>query len=240
MHVRDAPAADDPAVRDRLRSRNRTLAAFWLTEQPPPPPPAGEVSVVEAEDDFTAMLAHALRSLGLRVRLLPWDRLGGPASAAAALGADPGLVVLGPGPGDPRDVVSERMATLRRVAAARLAAGTPTLAVCLGHQALAAELGLPLRRLPRPHQGMQREIDLFGRRTRAGFYNSYVALDLGPKNGRPPGIEVAADPANGRVDALRGKGFTGFQFHAESVLTTDGVGILRREVDRLLPGLRAS
>jgi phenazine biosynthesis protein phzE len=186
------------------------------------------------------MLAHSLRAIGLRVRLLPWDRLGGPASAAAALGTDPGLVVLGPGPGDPRDAGNPRIATLRRVAAARLAAGTPTLAVCLGHQALAAELGLPLRRLPRPHQGVQREIDLFGTRTRAGFYNSYVALDLGDRAGRTAGIEVAADPADGRVDAMRGKGFTGFQFHAESVLTTDGAGILRREVDRLLPGLGAS
>jgi phenazine biosynthesis protein phzE len=98
---------------------------------------------------------------------------------------------------------------------------------------LAGELGLPLRRLPRPHQGVQREIDLFGTRTRVGFYNSYVALDLGDV----PDLEIAADPADGRVDALRGKGFTGLQFHAESVLTTDGVQILRREVARLMPGL---
>jgi phenazine biosynthesis protein phzE len=231
------PAADDPAVRDRLRSRNRTLAAFWLQDQPPAPDPVAEVTVVEAEDDFTAMLAHALRSVGLRVRLLPWDRLGGAAAAAAALGGDRGLVVLGPGPGDPRDVADPRIATLRALAGARLAAGTPTLAVCLGHQVLAAELGLPLRRLPRPHQGVQREIDLFGTRTRVGFYNSYVALDLGPAAGRAGELEIAANPADGRVDALRGTGFTGLQFHAESVLTTDGVGILRREIDRLLPDL---
>jgi len=121
-----------------------------------------------------------------------------------------------------------------------LAEAGPFLAVCLSHQVLSTKLGFPLRRRDQPNQGVQREIDLFGLRTRAGFYNSYVALDLGPEHGRPTGIEVAADPANGRVDALRGKGFTGFQFHAESVLTTDGVGILRREVDRLLPGLRAS
>jgi phenazine biosynthesis protein phzE len=237
----DGPVAGDPEVRARLAARNRTLAGFWLRDQPVPPAPVADVTVVEAEDDFTAMLAHALRSLGLGVRLVPWDALApdpaaGRAAAAAAPGTSPGLVVLGPGPGDPADAADPRIATLRAVARARLAAGAPTLAVCLGHQVLAGELGLPLRRLPRPHQGVQREIDLFGTRTRVGFYNSYVALDLGDV----PGLEIAADPADGRVDALRGKGFTGFQFHAESVLTSDGVGILRREVARLIPGLPAS
>jgi phenazine biosynthesis protein phzE len=224
----DGPVAGDAAVRGRLAGRNPTLARFWLEEQAPPPAPVADVTVVEAEDDFTAMLAHALRSLGLGVRLVPWDAVAG---AEPAVGAERGLVVLGPGPGDPADLADPRIATLRRVARARLGSGGPTLAVCLGHQVLSAELGLPLRRLPKPHQGVQREVDLFGRRERVGFYNSFVALDLGDV----PGLEVAANPADGRVDALRGKGFTGFQFHAESVLTTDGVGILRREVRRLLP-----
>jgi phenazine biosynthesis protein phzE len=227
------------AVARRALEHDRHVkgGGWWSSMNPGMVDLAGRsVLVVDAEDDFTAMLAHALRSLGLGVRLLPWDAFADGAAGPAALGADPGLVVLGPGPGDPREVTDPRIATVRRIAAARLAAGTPTLAVCLGHQVLAAELGLPLRRLPKPHQGVQREIDLFGTRTRVGFYNSYVALDLGDV----PGLEIAANPADGRVDALRGVGFTGFQFHAESVLTSDGVGILRREVDRLIPGLLPS
>ncbi|MCZ9339084.1 phenazine-specific anthranilate synthase component I, partial [Streptomyces sp. TRM76130] len=49
------------------------------------------------------------------------------------------------------------------------------LGVCLGHELIAAELGLDIVRKAVPYQGAQTEIGLFGRRATVGFYNSFVA-----------------------------------------------------------------
>ena len=145
------------------------------------------------------------------------------------------MVVLGPGPGDPRDPADPRIAALGRCAAHRLDRGLPLLGVCLGHQVLAARLGLPVRRLAVPHQGTQQEVELFGRRRLVGFYNSFAAV-AGDTRPGVPGLEVSADPVTGLVHGLRGPGFVGLQFHAESVLTTEGPQVLAEELSRLARG----
>lgn len=217
--------ADPPEVARQLAGRNRTLASFWLTERPEVAParPGADVLVIDAEDDFTGMLAHQLDSLGLTTTVRSWDAVG------SELTSSP-LVVLGPGPGDPRDLGDPRIAALHGFAKRRLASHRPLLGICLGHQVLAQHAGLVVRRLERPDQGLQADIDLFGRRTRVGFYNSFVAL---PQVAPPRDLEVCV--AGERVVALRGNGFGSLQFHPESVLTTDGIGVLRDELTRLLP-----
>jgi 2-amino-4-deoxychorismate synthase len=73
-----------------------------------------------------------------------------------------------------------------------------------------------------PLQGVQETVELFGRREPVGFYNTFFAWVGDPL----PGVEVAAEP-DGRVIALRAARFASFQFHVESVLTTNCVTILR-------------
>jgi phenazine biosynthesis protein phzE len=46
-------------------------------------------------------------------------------------------------------------------------------------------------------------------------------------------VEIARDPVDGAVHALRGTGFAGVQFHPESVLSADGMAVLAE----LVPGL---
>lgn len=228
--------ADDPEVCRVLAARNTGLARFWLDQRQPGaltvPTLAGRRAlIVDAEDSFTAMLAHQLKALGLTVNVVPWHGL----DDESAAGAD--LVVLGPGPGDPRDATDPKMRLLRTVAAGLLDRGRPLLAVCLGHQVLAHTLGLRLHRRDVPYQGLAREIDLFGARRRVGFYSSFtaicevdtVATAYGP-------VEIARDGADGTVHALRGTTFAGVQFHAESVLSTDGVTVLADLVPALLTG----
>jgi phenazine biosynthesis protein phzE len=187
------------------------------------------VTVIDAEDDFTGMLAHQLRALGREVDVRPWTDLD-PARGGEPLCERPTLVVLGPGPGDPRDASDPRIHALATLAKTRLANGGPMLGVCLGHQVIAHTLGLRVHRLGVPDQGRQREIDLFGRTRRVGFYNSFVA-DAPPVP--IPGFRFSLDGEGRRVHAVRGPGVTGLQFHAESVLTTDGLGILATELARL-------
>ncbi|MGN9775899.1 chorismate-binding protein [Micromonospora sp. H33] len=225
--------ADDPEVRAALAARNAPLARFWLDQRPVAAPGlpglAGRRAlIVDGEDTFTGMLSHQLRALGLTVDLRPWDAPG------AVDGYD--LVVVGPGPGDPTDLAAPKMATMRGVLAGLLAAGRPTLAVCLGHQLLCGLLGLPLHRRDAPYQGLQREVPLFGARRRVGFYSTFTARADADRLDTPYGpVEVARDATDGAVHALRGTGVAGVQFHPESVLSADGVDVLADLLGGLLP-----
>ncbi|MET7749760.1 anthranilate synthase family protein [Micromonospora sp. NPDC005367] len=223
--------AADPEVRAALAARNAPLARFWLDQRAPGvgalPALAGRSAlVVDAEDTFTGMLTHQLRALGLAVTVRPWDAPG------PLDGYD--LVVVGPGPGDPGSTTEPKMRALRGLLAGLLAAGRPTLAVCLGHQVLAGLLGLPLHQRDAPYQGLQREIDVFGTPRRVGFYATFTAVAATDGLDTPYGrVELARDTADGAVHALRGPAFAGVQFHPESVLSPDGIAVLAD----LLPGV---
>ncbi|MEO3922603.1 anthranilate synthase family protein [Micromonosporaceae bacterium B7E4] len=230
--------ADDPAVRAALAARNTGLAPFWLEQRTPGatvrPEFAGRrVVVVDGEDTFTGMLAHQLRALGLTVTVRPW------AGVAEPDGFDPAsadLTVLGPGPGDPGHPTDPKMVALRGLVGRLLDSGSPTLGVCLGHQMLAARLGLTLHRRTAPYQGLCRDVTLFDTVARVGFYSSYTALaDADGLDTAYGPVRLARDPVDGAVHALRGPTYAGVQFHPESVLSRDGMAVLTEVVGRLLP-----
>ncbi|MGW2396980.1 anthranilate synthase family protein [Kitasatospora sp. NPDC001664] len=219
---------DHPRVRRALTARNSRLAAFWLdpalrpAESPDLRVAEGRRAlIVDAEDTFTGMIAQQLRALGLTVDVRRFDQ------DHSADGYD--LVVMGPGPGDPCDTGDPRIATLRGTIARLLADGTPFLAVCLSHQVLGTLLDLPVVRRSRPNQGVQKEIDFFGRRVLVGFYNTFAlhaADDVLHHDALPGPVAVCRDPGTGQVHGLRGPAFASLQFHAESVLSRDGLTVL--------------
>ncbi|MDX2596678.1 anthranilate synthase family protein [Streptomyces sp. WI03-4A] len=223
--------ADDPRVRAALDGRRSSLAPFWLRMQERSAALQGHALVVDGEDTFTAMLAHVLRSNGLDVTVRRYDEPG----LREAVLAHEGPVVLGPGPGDPSDLTDRKMRFLRDLAAEVVRGHRHgVLGVCLGHELLAAELGLEIVRKEVPYQGAQTEIDLFGRSETVGFYNSFVArCDAEAAAGLAAhGVEVSR-AANGEVHAIRGPGFGGVQFHPESVLTLNGATVVRELMDQL-------
>ena len=227
--------AHDAVVR-ALADRNTTLGSFWLAD--PAARAAGDpflagrrVLVVDAEDTFTAMLAVQLRALGLRVTVRRFDE--------PYVLDDQDLVLVGPGPGDPRADEHPKIGALLTLTDRLLAEDRPFVAVCLGHQVLCRLLGLDVVRRAVPHQGLQREIDLFGTTRKVGFYNTFTAVVPAPL-----GIQVSADPVTGEVHALRGPYFRSMQFHPESVLTEHGLDILRETLTPLIaetpPATRAA
>jgi len=237
----DAPGsgptpAEDPAIQALLASRNGRLAEFWINPQDTAPttaataPFAGRTAiVVDAEDRFTTMLAHQLRHLGLDVRIQPWAE----AEDADIDAAD--LLVAGPGPGDPRDRTSPRIARMRALVARRRESGRPLLAVCLSHQILADSLGLELAPLASPHQGLQKSVPVFGEDASIGFYNTFTAR-VAPGTTDAGVAEVSADPVSGDVYALRGPAFASVQGHLESILSRDGMTTLQRLIGHALDG----
>ncbi|MFF5854207.1 anthranilate synthase family protein [Streptomyces sp. NPDC012751] len=223
--------ADDPRVRAALDGRRAGLAPFWLRMQERSDSLTGHALVVDGEDTFTAMLAHVLTSTGLDVTVRRYDEPG----LRAAVLAHEGPVVLGPGPGDPGDTADPKMRFLRELAATVVREHRHgLLGVCLGHELIAAELGLELVRKEVPYQGAQTVIDLFGRPETVGFYNSFVAAcdEEAARELAAHGVAVSR-AASGEVHALRGPGFAGVQFHPESVLTLNGAAIVRELVGQL-------
>ncbi|MFI2757309.1 anthranilate synthase family protein [Streptomyces echinatus] len=232
LRERERPRlADDPRVRAALDGRRAALAPFWLRMQERTGALAGHALVVDGEDTFTAMLAHVLRSAGLDVTVRRYDEPG----LREAVLAHEGPLVLGPGPGDPADLGDPKMRFLRDLAAQVIRTHRHgVLGVCLGHELIAAELGLEIVRKEVPYQGAQTEIDLFGRSETVGFYNSFVARcdEESARELAAHGVEVSR-AANGEVHALRGPGFAGVQFHPESVLTVNGAAVVQELIGRL-------
>ncbi|MEU9059994.1 anthranilate synthase family protein [Streptomyces sp. NPDC048430] len=217
--------ASDPRVQAALDDRRGGLAPFWLRMQERTQDLSGHALVVDGEDTFTAMLAHLLRSSGLTVSVRRYDEPG----LREAVRAHEGPVVLGPGPGDPGDAADPKMRLLRGLAAELVREHRHgLLGVCLGHELIAAELGLEIARKAVPYQGAQTRIDLFGRPETVGFYNSFTALcdEAAATELSAHGIEASRDTASGELHALRGRGFASVQFHPESVLTLRGAAIV--------------
>ncbi|MGC8921402.1 anthranilate synthase family protein [Streptomyces sp. PG2] len=229
--------AEDPRVRAALDGRRAALAPFWLRMREPVGEPSGHALVVDGEDTFTAMLAHLLRSSGLAVTVRRYDEAG----LREEVRAHEGVVVLGPGPGDPGDPDDPKMRFLRGLTGEVLREHRQgVLGVCLGHELIAAEYGLPVVRKRVPYQGAQVAVDLFGRQETVGFYNSFVARCEEEEEAArlaERGVEVSRS-ADGEVHALRGPGFAGVQFHPESVLTVRGAEVVRELLAGLSEGVR--
>ncbi|MBV9830229.1 MAG: aminodeoxychorismate/anthranilate synthase component II, partial [Marmoricola sp.] len=139
------------------------------------------------------------------------------------------LVIVGPGPGDPREGDHPKIATFRAATEELLASGKPFLSVCLGHQVLCDRLGIPLAYKDIVFQGTQSTVSIAGREEKVGFYNTFVA-----RGDAPEGVRVEADEATGDIHLVAGPTYRGVQFHAESILTENGFALLRELLLELL------
>ena len=228
------PGGVDDLTRDEdvliaLGSRNQRLSKFWLTDQggsPPAPELKGKTAVIlDGEDDFVNMLRHVLAVMGMTSSVVRHENF----TPEALEGYD--LVIVGPGPGDPRDGGHPKIAAFQAAVDDLLARRQPFLSVCLGHQVLSSRLGLDLAYKDIVFQGTQSRVDLGGREENVGFYNTFVAR---ASETLPDGVEVAADPRSGDVHLLTGPHYRGIQFHAESILTEHGYELIHDLVLDLL------
>ena len=182
------------------------------------------VLLVDNYDSFTFNLAQAMGALGANVTVLRADD----PSLDAALDSRPERVVISPGPGRPE--AAGRSPQLVRAAPER---GIPTLGVCLGLQCAAVAFGAAVVRAPEPRHGKTSAVHHDGRGVFAGLPDPTIATRyhslMVDAATLPPDLLVSARSDDGVVMAIRHRSLPleAVQFHPESVLSTDGVALLR-------------
>jgi anthranilate synthase/aminodeoxychorismate synthase-like glutamine amidotransferase len=186
------------------------------------------VLLVDNYDSFTFNLAQAMSGLGAEVIVLRADD----PTLDAALDGHPDRVVISPGPGRPE--VAGRSPQLVRIAPER---GIPTLGVCLGLQCAAVAFGAAVVRAPEPRHGKTSPVHHDGRGVFTGvpdptIATRYHSLMVDPAT-LPPELEVSARSDDGVVMAIRHRTLPleAVQFHPESVLSADGVAMLRNFIE---------
>ena len=186
------------------------------------------VLLVDNYDSFTFNLAQALMVLGAEVTVLRADD----PALDAALDAEPDRIVISPGPGRPE--AAGRSLQLVRSAPER---GIATLGVCLGLQCAAVAFGAAVVRAPAPRHGKTSPVRHDGRGVFAGIPDPTVATRyhslMVDEATLPSDIGVSARSDDGVVMAIRHRTLPleAVQFHPESVLSADGVAMLRNFVE---------
>jgi anthranilate synthase component II len=185
------------------------------------------VLVVDNYDSFTYNLVHLLEELGAEVVVRLSDSL----SVADAEELRPDGLVVSPGPGRPHDAGRSEELVLE------LGRTTPTLGVCLGHQAIVEAFGGEIAQARELVHGKASRIRHDGRGLYAGLpaelevgrYHSLAATRV------PEVLEVTSRTDDGEVMGVRHRSLPieGVQFHPESVLTPDGPTMLRTFLDSL-------
>jgi anthranilate synthase/aminodeoxychorismate synthase-like glutamine amidotransferase len=184
-----------------------------------------KVLVLDNYDSFTYNLVQYLGELGAEVEVVRNDHATVPELLLRGYHA----VVVSPGPCTP----DESGISLQAVRAFP-EAGIPTLGVCLGHQAMAQAFGGRVVRHA-PVHGKICEIEHDGMTIFEGLpspltvgrYHSLVVEEAT----LPEDFEVSAR-GDGVIQAIRHRTLPaeGIQFHPESVLTPDGMTMLRNFV----------
>lgn len=180
-----------------------------------------DVLLIDNYDSFTYNLAHMLQELGAEVSVIRNDAIDADEAAARA----PSQLVISPGPGRPPASGN----TLGIVA--RLGPTTPTLGVCLGHQAIVetygGEIGPARTLMHGKASGINHDgsglFEGLASPLEAGRYHSLAATSV------PEVLEVTARTDDGEVMAVRHRSHpvVGIQFHPESVLTPLGPDLCR-------------
>ena len=184
------------------------------------------ILLIDNYDSFTYNLAHLFGELGAEVVVRRNDAIDPDEAERLA----PSHLVLSPGPGRPESAgVSVELVR-------RLGATTPTLGVCLGHQAVVEAFGGEVGQAKRLVHGKASEISHDGRglfrglpeQFEAGRYHSLAVTRV------PDCLEVSATCADDEVMAVRHRELpvNGVQFHPESVLTPIGPDLARNFLER--------
>lgn len=183
--------------------------------------------ILDNYDSFTYNIVDAMRQLGVVPDVVRNDKVDLDGVARYD------KIILSPGPGIPSE------AGLLLSLIGRYASTKPILGICLGHQALAESFGAGLVNLPKVYHGLKipttvtvRDyiFDSLPETFDTGRYHSW-AVDPATL---PDSLEVTAVDPDGIIMAMRHRTLDvrGVQFHPESIMTPQGLTLLKNWIER--------
>jgi anthranilate synthase/aminodeoxychorismate synthase-like glutamine amidotransferase len=181
------------------------------------------IVMIDNYDSFTYNLVQYFGQLGARVQVLRNDKT----TVGAVRKLRPEKIVISPGPGGPQD------AGISCQVIQDLGNTIPLLGVCLGHQCIGSVFGARIVRAKRLMHGKTSRI-YHNRRTifkgvsypfSATRYHSLIIENRSV----PPCLEVTAWTKENEIMAVKHRALPiwGVQFHPESIMTEEGMMIVR-------------
>ena len=182
------------------------------------------ILMIDNYDSFTYNLVQYLGVLGSEVEVHRNDKI----TLDEIEIMKPERIVISPGPGTPQSA-GITISMIERFHRKEV----PILGVCLGHQAIGAAFGGRVLHAARIMHGKTSEISHDGKGVfrdlpdpiTATRYHS-LAVE---RESLPSCLEVSAEAEDGEIMGLRHREYPveGIQFHPESILTKEGMNILR-------------
>ncbi|MCF6291543.1 MAG: aminodeoxychorismate/anthranilate synthase component II [Desulfobacterales bacterium] len=191
------------------------------------------IVIIDNYDSFTYNIVQAIGGLGARVEVFRNDKVD--VDFIAAL--NPERLLISPGPCTPaRAGIS--------IAAIRYFSGRiPILGVCLGHQSVGEAFGGRTVRAERLMHGKTSPVTHDGRGVFTGLENPFDAMRyhslIVEEATLPDCLEVSARSDTGELMGLRHRqlAIEGVQFHPESIMTPQGVDLLKNFLDPGYPDM---
>ncbi len=193
------------------------------------------ILVIDNFDSFTYNLVQYLGQCGAEVVVKRNNEI----DISGIISLDPAGIMLSPGPCSPR----QSGVCLNIVGAALSSASEPVFrrplfGVCLGHQAIGEVAGGTVRQARNIMHGKASMVEHDGLGLFANMPNPFRAIRyhslIVQEDGLPPGFKVTARSTDDHeIMGLRHDSLLveGLQFHPESILTQDGIEIIRNFVN---------
>ncbi|QYR21637.1 aminodeoxychorismate/anthranilate synthase component II [Paenibacillus sp. sptzw28] len=181
------------------------------------------VLVIDNYDSFTYNLVQYLGELGEEIVVKRNDEIDLEGIAELA----PDHILISPGPCSPNE------AGISLALIERFKGVIPIFGVCLGHQSIGQAFGGDVVRAEKLMHGKTSEIFHDEKSVFAGVPSPFTATRyhslIVKRETLPDCLEVSAQTADGEIMGLRHKEYPieGVQFHPESIITENGLTLLR-------------
>ncbi|MFO7607242.1 MAG: aminodeoxychorismate/anthranilate synthase component II [Desulfurivibrionaceae bacterium] len=189
------------------------------------------IVIIDNYDSFTYNIVQTLGGFGAEMKIFRNDRID--LAGIEALGPD--RLLISPGPGTPA------RAGISVEAIKYFAGRIPILGVCLGHQAVGEAFGGRTVRASRLMHGKTSKVYHDGKGVFAGLPDPFAAMRyhslVVEKDSLPDCLEITARTDQDELMGIRHREYLieGVQFHPESIMTPDGVRLLKNFIDPEYP-----
>ena len=182
------------------------------------------ILIIDNYDSFTFNLYQFVGSINQDVLVKRNDKI----TVEEIAKLNPSHIILSPGPGYPKDagICEEVLQNLKE--------RFPIMGVCLGHQAIGEVFGGTVAPAPQLVHGKQSKIMIKGKcKLFEGLQESFPAARyhslVVEKAGLPEELIVTAETEDGEIMAVKHRDHEvyGVQFHPESIMTPDGMQIIK-------------